>query len=39
MDLPRPDNSFTCPDCGEEGHTAEFVRTNRDLDVLESFYA
>ncbi|SEN25640.1 hypothetical protein SAMN05216388_1002170 [Halorientalis persicus] len=33
-DLPAPDAQFTCPDCGAERRTAEFMRTDRDLEVL-----
>jgi len=33
-DLPAPDTEFSCPDCGTERRTAEFMRTDRDLEVL-----
>jgi uncharacterized Zn ribbon protein len=33
-DLPAPDAEFTCPDCEAERRTAEFMRTDRDLEVL-----
>ncbi|SDF17098.1 DUF7836 family putative zinc-binding protein [Halorientalis regularis] len=33
-DLPAADDGFTCPDCGTERRTAEFMRTDRDLELL-----
>lgn len=35
-DLPDPDESFTCPDCQERRRLAEFMRTERDLELLQS---
>jgi ssDNA-binding Zn-finger/Zn-ribbon topoisomerase 1 len=35
MDLPAPDAEFTCPDCGEQRRTSEFMRTDRDLEILQ----
>jgi len=37
MDLPAPDAEFTCPDCGDERRLAEFMRTDRDLELLKDF--
>jgi rubredoxin len=39
MDLPAADADFTCPDCGAERPVAEFMRTERDLEVLKEFEA
>jgi len=36
-DLPTPDEEFACPDCGTERRTAEFTRTERDLETLKQF--
>jgi predicted RNA-binding Zn-ribbon protein involved in translation (DUF1610 family) len=33
-DMPDPKEPFVCPDCGSEHPTAEFARTERDLEVL-----
>jgi predicted RNA-binding Zn-ribbon protein involved in translation (DUF1610 family) len=33
-DMPDPKEPFTCPDCATERRTAEFARTERDLEVL-----
>ncbi|WP_302080953.1 hypothetical protein [Salinibaculum rarum] len=35
--LHAPDTDFTCPDCGESRHPSEFMRTDRDLEVLKDF--
>jgi len=37
MDLPARNEPFSCPDCGEQRPTAEFMRTDRDLEVLKEF--
>lgn len=37
-DLPAPDDPFTCNNCSEERPTAEFMRTTRSLEILESFH-
>jgi len=37
-DLPPPEESFECPHCSAERTTAEFMRTARDLEVLEEFH-
>jgi len=39
MDLPAPDAVFACPDCEAERPVAEFMRTDRDLEVLKEFEA
>ena len=33
-DLPVPENSFQCPECGEQRRLSEFMRTERDLETL-----
>lgn len=33
-DLPAPEAEFSCPDCSGKRRTAEFMRTERDLEVL-----
>ncbi len=35
-ELPDPNESFTCPDCGERRALAEFPRTARDLDIVKN---
>jgi len=37
-DLPASDEQFRCPDCGTARPTAEFMRSARDLDVLQQFH-
>jgi len=37
-DLPAPETSITCDDCGESGRIAEFAKTKRDLEVLKEFH-
>jgi predicted RNA-binding Zn-ribbon protein involved in translation (DUF1610 family) len=39
MDLPAADVAFSCPDCGTERPLAEFMRTERDFEVLKEFEA
>jgi predicted RNA-binding Zn-ribbon protein involved in translation (DUF1610 family) len=34
--LPGAEESFTCPDCGINRHTAEFTRTEHDLRTLKT---
>ncbi|MDL5362360.1 hypothetical protein [Halalkalicoccus sp. NIPERK01] len=36
-DLPAHTEAFACDGCGTERRTAEFTRTDRDLDVLKQF--
>ncbi|QIO22933.1 hypothetical protein [Haloarcula sp. JP-L23] len=36
-DLSSPDTTFACKDCGHERRLAEFMKTARDLEVLEQF--
>lgn len=33
-DLPRHDRNFSCPRCHATRRTAEFMRTERDLETL-----
>ncbi len=35
-ELPAADESFDCPECSETRRTAEFMRTDRDLENLKS---
>jgi len=35
-DLPQHDDMFHCPNCHATRRTAEFTRTNRDLETLKS---
>lgn len=37
MELPDPDADFACPDCGSVKQLSEFMRTERDLEVLKQF--
>lgn len=37
-DLPPSTESFTCRSCGSEHSTAEFMRTERDLEILKRFH-
>lgn len=36
-DLPEPSTSRTCEHCGASRPTAEFMKTKRDLEILEEF--
>ncbi|EMA11943.1 hypothetical protein C435_18759 [Haloarcula marismortui ATCC 33799] len=36
-DLPAPETQFACDDCGAERSLSEFMRTTRDLEVLQEF--
>ena len=36
-DLSAPDTQFDCDDCGTERPLSEFMRTTRDLEVLQEF--
>jgi predicted RNA-binding Zn-ribbon protein involved in translation (DUF1610 family) len=36
-DLPGAQAEFTCPRCGHTRRVAEFMRTDRDLEILEGF--
>jgi transposase-like protein len=36
-DLSAPDTQFICDDCGNERSLSEFMRTARDLEVLQEF--
>ena len=33
-EMPEPNESFDCPDCGERRPLSEFTRSERDLEVL-----
>ncbi|WP_136686586.1 DUF7836 family putative zinc-binding protein [Halorhabdus amylolytica] len=33
-DLPAPQNTFSCPECGERRRLSEFMRTEHDLETL-----
>jgi len=37
-DLPSPDTSFTCEDCHTERPLSEFMKTTRDLELLQQFH-
>lgn len=37
-DLPAPDATFECPDCGARHPTSEFMRNARGLEVLREFH-
>jgi hypothetical protein len=37
-DLPAADEQFSCDQCRESRRTAEFMRTHRDLEILEEFH-
>lgn len=37
-DLPAPGGDFTCNHCGAERATAEFMRTERNLEMWQSFH-
>ena len=36
-DLSAPETQFACDDCGAERSLSEFMRTTRDLEVLQEF--
>ncbi|MDT3435355.1 hypothetical protein [Haloarcula sp. 1CSR25-25] len=36
-DLSAPETQFVCDDCGTERPLSEFMRTARDLEVLQEF--
>jgi len=36
-ELPAHDTEFTCPECHTTRKTAEFMRTDHDLDTLKRF--
>jgi tRNA(Ile2) C34 agmatinyltransferase TiaS len=36
-DLPAPGQPFTCKHCEETRPTSEFMKTKRDLEILEEF--
>lgn len=38
-DLPSPDAKFSCDHCGVTRPTAEFMRTARDLEILENLHS
>lgn len=38
-DLPSPGEQLTCDGCGAVRPTAEFLRTQRALEILEQFHA
>ena len=35
--LPAPDAGFECDDCGEARTTAQFMRAQRDLEIVQEF--
>ncbi len=37
-DLPAPFEQFECPYCGNDRKTSEFMKTPRDLEILETFH-
>jgi predicted RNA-binding Zn-ribbon protein involved in translation (DUF1610 family) len=37
-ELPAPGERFACGHCGDERPIAEFMRTGRSLEILESFH-
>ena len=37
-ELPAPQREFTCNHCETARPTAEFMKTMRDLEILESFH-
>lgn len=37
-DLPAPGEEFACDHCDARRPTAEFMRTQRDLEILEEFH-
>jgi len=37
-DLPEPGQDFTCNHCGTERPMAEFMRTDRNLEMWEAFH-
>lgn len=39
VDLPSPTDEFHCPHCGARQPVREFMRAERDLDVLEEFHS
>lgn len=36
--LPDPSEEFACPDCADRRPLAEFTRTQRDFEIVESFH-
>lgn len=38
-DLPSPETSFACDDCGAERPLSEFMKTARDLELLRQLQA
>lgn len=36
--LPPPSDAFTCRDCESDFTMAEFMRTERDLEILKRFH-
>jgi rRNA maturation endonuclease Nob1 len=36
-DLPAPDDGFECASCGETRTTAQFMKDQRDLEILKQF--
>jgi hypothetical protein len=37
-DLPAPAEEYDCKHCGHTAPVSEFMRTGRDLEILESFH-
>lgn len=38
-DVPAPTEKFQCPHCGAQRPIREFMRAERDLDVLKEFHS
>lgn len=38
-DLPSPGREFQCPHCGASSPISEFMRAQRDLEVLQEFHS
>ncbi|MEF8852964.1 MAG: hypothetical protein V5A44_09765 [Haloarculaceae archaeon] len=38
-DLPEPQATLTCEDCGETRRVSEFTKTARDFEILAEFHA
>jgi hypothetical protein len=37
-DLPEPRKNFSCPNCHETRRLTEFMRTERDLEIVREFH-
>lgn len=38
-DLPAPNNEFVCVECNSKRSIAEFIETQRGLEILKEFHA